>query len=250
MMPLQLLFSLSIGCQHQFFMDTLPWRYFFRTKPDCSFLKVFGCQCFSYLRPYNSHKMQFCSIPCAFVIYSHKHKGYNCLDLSGRIYISRHVTFDENMFPFASTIVPEYSTVSNHVNTSSWLPLLTSVHHTIHPNTLHTKSNHVSPCSLKELDSSTTQKTQTSPRTSNNFTSIQLELLETQQPTIAPSGNSPPMRTRSKTRIYKPRVLLTIDLSTVEPTTVHEVFQSPLWKVVMQEEYDVLIANGTWSPVS
>ena len=74
--------------------------------------------------------------------------------------------------------------------------------------------------------------------------------METQQPTIAPSGNSPPMRTRSKARIYKPRVLLTIDLSTVEPTTMHEAFQSPLWKVVMQEEYDVLIANGTWSLVS
>jgi hypothetical protein len=31
------------------------------------------------------------------------HKGVKCLDIStGRIYISRDVVFDENVFPFAS----------------------------------------------------------------------------------------------------------------------------------------------------
>ena len=101
--------------------------------------------------------MQFCLVTCTFFGYSHKHKGYKCLDPSGRIYISRHVAFDENMFPFASTIVPEYSTISNHVNTSLWLPPLTSIHPTIHSNALYTKYDHISPCSLKELDLSTTQ---------------------------------------------------------------------------------------------
>ena len=106
--------------------------------------------------------MQFHSVPYTFVGYNHKHKGYKCLDLSGRIYISRNVTFDGNMFHFASTTIPECSTISNHVNTSSWLPLLTSFHPIIHPDTLHTKSDHISPYSLKELDPSTTLKTQIS----------------------------------------------------------------------------------------
>ena len=57
------------------------------------------------------------------------------------------------------------------------------------------------------------------------------------------------MRTRSKVGIYKPRVLLPIDLSTIEPTVVQEAFQSPLWKTTMQEEYDALITNGKWSLV-
>ena len=103
--------------------------------------------------------MQFCLVPCTFVGCSHKHKGYKCLDLSGKIYISKHVTFDENMFPLLSTTILECSIVSNHVNTSSWVPLLTTIHPTIHLTTLYTRSGHISLCSLKELDLFTTQKT-------------------------------------------------------------------------------------------
>ena len=62
------------------------------------------------------------------------------------------------MFPFALTIVPECFTTSNHVNTNSWLPLLTIVQPTIYHDTLHTKFGHIFLCSLKELNLSTTQK--------------------------------------------------------------------------------------------
>lgn len=73
--------------------------------------------------------------------------------------------------------------------------------------------------------------------------------METQQPTIALSENIHAIKTRSKVGIYKPRVFLTTDLSTFEPTIVQEALQSPPWKAVMQEEYDALIANHTWSLV-
>lgn len=54
------------------------------------------------MRPYNTHKLSFRSKQCVFLGYSSSHKGYKCLDTdSGRIYISRDVIFDENIFPFA-----------------------------------------------------------------------------------------------------------------------------------------------------
>lgn len=74
----------------------------FQQKPDYSSLRVFGCACWPNLRPYNTHKFQFHSTQCVFLGYSPLHKGFKCLDLStGRVYISRDVTFDENIFPFS-----------------------------------------------------------------------------------------------------------------------------------------------------
>jgi len=79
-----------------------PLERLCQMKPDYMSLRIFGCACWPNLRPYNSHKLQFRSKQCAFLGYSNLHKGFKCLDIdSGRIYISRDVVFDENIFPFA-----------------------------------------------------------------------------------------------------------------------------------------------------
>jgi histone deacetylase 1/2 len=71
--------------------------------PDYTFLRTFGCAVWPNLRPFNSTKLQFRSKKCVFLGYSHLHKGFKCLDpAEGRIYISRDVIFDENIFPFSS----------------------------------------------------------------------------------------------------------------------------------------------------
>lgn len=66
----------------------------FKAKPEFSMLKVFGCACFPNLRPYNKHKLLFKSDECTFIGYSLNHKGYNYLDISGRIFSSLDVVFN------------------------------------------------------------------------------------------------------------------------------------------------------------
>ena len=77
----------------------------FQTTPDYHLLKTFGSSCFPYTIPYNTQKFQYKSIHYVFIGYSANHKGYLCLDLSSsRVYISRHVVFDENTFPYSTFI--------------------------------------------------------------------------------------------------------------------------------------------------
>ncbi|TYK10642.1 Retrovirus-related Pol polyprotein from transposon TNT 1-94 [Cucumis melo var. makuwa] len=79
-----------------------PLEKLFCRKPNFPSLRVFGCKCYPYLRPYQSHKLSLRSTPCTFLGYSTSHKGYKCLASDGRLFISRHVLFDENSFPYAS----------------------------------------------------------------------------------------------------------------------------------------------------
>ena len=74
----------------------------YHSLPNHSTNCVFGSSCFPFIRPFNSHKLQMCFHHCYFLNLSSKYKGFICLDLNtGRIYISRHVIFNESDFPFA-----------------------------------------------------------------------------------------------------------------------------------------------------
>lgn len=47
-----------------------PYEKLFKAKLDYSKMKVFGCSCFPYLRPYNQYKLEFRSNQCAFLGYN------------------------------------------------------------------------------------------------------------------------------------------------------------------------------------
>lgn len=55
-----------------------PLKLFLGLKPNYSILKTYGCLCHPHIRPYNTHKLEFCSIPCTLIGYSPHHKGYKC----------------------------------------------------------------------------------------------------------------------------------------------------------------------------
>jgi len=81
-----------------------PYECLFHSIPDYKYLKIFGCECWPFLRPYNSSKLSFRSSSCVFIGYSKNHLGYKCLHIpSGKVYIARHVVFDENSFPFLTS---------------------------------------------------------------------------------------------------------------------------------------------------
>jgi hypothetical protein len=77
-----------------------PFFKLYNKGPDYSLLRSFGCSCFPLLRPYSTHKLMFRSKHCIFLGYSSNQRGYRCLDpLSRKVYVSRHVVFDETRFP-------------------------------------------------------------------------------------------------------------------------------------------------------
>lgn len=58
--------------------------------------------CFIWLKSYTSTKLQPKYVPCVFLGYSTTQSGFKCLDPStGQVYISRHVCFVGDMFPFS-----------------------------------------------------------------------------------------------------------------------------------------------------
>ena len=108
---------------------TTPYFSLFLCHPNYPELRVFGCLCFPNTSATSPNKLAPRSLPCVFLGYSDEHKGYRCLDLlSGRIHISRHVTFVEHIFPFASLNSSPNSDPSNSLPISqrSSLPAATA----------------------------------------------------------------------------------------------------------------------------
>lgn len=93
--------------------NKLPWECLSHLAPDYHFLRTFGCLCFPWLRPYNKNKLEFRSQLCVFLKYNINHLGYKCLDIdNGRIFLSRHVVFNDYIFlfkslPLSPTATPE-----------------------------------------------------------------------------------------------------------------------------------------------
>lgn len=75
-----------------------PFFKLHQKEPNYQQLKVFGCKCYPLLCPIGLHKLEFRSKPCLLLGYCYAR--YKCLDpITNKVYLSRHVVFDEHTFP-------------------------------------------------------------------------------------------------------------------------------------------------------
>lgn len=79
-----------------------PMEKLFGQRLNYADLRIFGCACCLYLRPYNQHKLDFHIDRCVYLGPSSIHKGHRCMNSEGHIFISRHVQFNEFNFPFST----------------------------------------------------------------------------------------------------------------------------------------------------
>ncbi|GKA66081.1 ribonuclease H-like domain-containing protein [Tanacetum coccineum] len=100
--------------------NDIPYAKLFNKPTSYIHLRTFGCLCYPYTFP--SHKLAPRTTPSIFLGYPYNHHGYRCLDLNtNKIIISRHVTFDETVFPFGFMTPiqpPSYQFLDDNLDTS------------------------------------------------------------------------------------------------------------------------------------
>ncbi|GJR41475.1 ribonuclease H-like domain-containing protein [Tanacetum coccineum] len=247
--------------------NEIPFTKLYNQTPTYKHLRVFGCLCYPHIDV--AHKLEPRSTPCIFLGYPANHRGYQCLDLSSnKIIISRHVRFDEDVFPFetvTSSTTPSYDFLLPPI-----LPIM-------QPNTLPTPKPlvpHVQPppnpiTPAAQPISAPPSPTITSHRhthSSPNLTpSSPLVHTQSHAQTVTPPipdtnhtishTNNPtqsvsmhPMVTRAKAGIFKPLECMNCHVTTTSRSTQSHVhaLQDPNWKEAVLDEYNALITNGTW----
>ncbi|RVX04050.1 Retrovirus-related Pol polyprotein from transposon TNT 1-94 [Vitis vinifera] len=204
-------------------------------------LRVFGCLCYPFIRPYNSHKLQYRSVQSLFLGYSLHNKGFLCLDfLTGRVYITPHVVFDEGQFPLAKTH-PLSPTKDTSTDTLTPAIITSFPSPTFCSNGSHTSSLSSSPSTSEASDSVS------SPTVTPASSTLPEAIHEDQPPSPSPA---PRMTTRLMRGITKKKTIL--DLSAVkisEPYTLKQALKDPNWIQAMDLEIAALHRNQTWDLV-
>ncbi|KAD4981985.1 hypothetical protein E3N88_18656 [Mikania micrantha] len=88
-----------------------PTTLLYHKQPSYSHLRTFGCGCYPNQNATRPHKVAPRSTLCIFLGYPPNFRGYRCLEVAtGKVFLSRHVTFDESTFPFSKSYKPTQNT--------------------------------------------------------------------------------------------------------------------------------------------
>ncbi|GJY76087.1 putative RNA-directed DNA polymerase [Tanacetum coccineum] len=177
------------------------------------------------------------------------HHGYRCLDISTeRLYIARHVHFNEAQFPFdipKITSLPPSKTSPYYYSESPYV-----IPTTDHPSPSSPCSSISSPSSVLHLSPTS----QTSSESSNGQPSpVSTASIPTPPPPPPITRQRPAnLRQNPKQRVpYNPSTNHATVLPTTitEPTSFTVANNSSEWRQAMKEEYDAIMKNRTWSLV-
>ncbi|GJZ59489.1 ribonuclease H-like domain-containing protein, partial [Tanacetum coccineum] len=201
--------------------------------------------------------------PSIYLGQASNHRGYRCLDLkTNKIIISRHVTFDETVFPYGSTqpaLPPTYTFLDDILDiTPPIIPSNPAVQLLHEPITLihNTKNQAHSPQQLS-LDQVQTTKNQAHSPPPSTFAVQQQTPTKTQSsatqhepvaqsPIIIPdppenpnSASIHPMVTRLCVMTNRPTARLTLHVSSVSPLpkSYRDAFSDPKWQNAMRDKY-------------
>lgn len=281
----------SFACSHATYLinrlptqenpHSSPYESLFQCPPDYTKLRVFGCLCYPWLRPYASHKLQPRSSPCIYLGFSVKYYSHQCYDPQvSKLYLSRDVIFLEDKFPYkdmfshirltsvnidwvplsdsSPKFVPDpnstsiISQMSHSVSSSLPSPILLPQHvstfvQTQSSTVLPTASAHQEETPLSSTDSdsftSSGHTTESEPICIDSQLSSQSDVSQPQE-----VSTSRPL-TRAQNNIFKPNKFygFTAAPSTMfTPVSLKEAQKYAHWRDAMQLEYTALLQNKTW----
>ncbi|GKB38996.1 ribonuclease H-like domain-containing protein [Tanacetum coccineum] len=208
-----------------------------------------------------------------------------CLDLhTNKIIISRHVTFDETVFPYGSTIPKSTSpytfledtfdlhpTLPNPAFTTPTIGQTDPLPHQQHPTEpAAQQSPTAAPPTPASPSTAQIHSPVQQPSPMAQHTPIQLQFSPTtvshqttivsdqhapaiiQNPPVNPNPDSVhPMVTRFRVGTNRPTERLNLHVSSVSPLpkSYRDAFNDPNWQNAMRDEYTALIKNKTWTLV-
>jgi len=233
-----------------------PFEKLHGHSPNFLKLRIFGCLCFPWLKPYASHKIDDRSKPCVFLGYSLTQRAYLCLDrVTGRVYTSHHVIFHESVFPF-NTPSPVIAQVdASDLLSPSNIPACVNSHISnlqvpIPPEAAAPSSTMVSTPRVPNITVSQEpvdehRETNTQPEPVTVTVNPPPTTITSNPPTPAPAP--PRTSTGQRKPVQKLNLHTHLDVPpTTIPTSVAEALKSPYWRKSMSEEMDSQLKERTW----
>ena len=237
-----------------------PYHKLFGKQPVYTALRVFGCKCFPYLRPYMKNKMDPKSLVCVFLGYNEKYKGYRCFHPpTGRVYISRHVLFNETEFPYCD-IYSKFLSAPTSPLLSAWRMSAVTSEETTEQEELSLREEEFPPLQRVNTTGVPPQvHTPLSPvqvdhHVASSSSSSDTDESDTEAPEVVEPVVLAPhsMTTRAKSGIHKPNpkyALFTDKSEHAEPRSLKASLKHPGWNNAMRVEIDNMVITETFELV-